>query len=141
MTRPLASGPDCHSLAGKSVLIVEDDYDSRELMRVILESCDMEVCDSETADGALAALDHMHFDLIISDIGMPGCDGYSLIRSVRCRDETSRIPAVAVTAFVRSEDRARALLAGFDMHIGKPFDAAALLQVLVTLLGSTRRPG
>jgi CheY-like chemotaxis protein len=141
MNRPIASGPDCRSLAGKSVLIVEDDDDSRELLRVILESCDMDVSDSDTADAALVALDRTHFDLIISDIGMPGSDGYDLIRAVRCRPESSRIPAVAVTAFVRSEDRARALLAGFDMHIGKPLDSTALLQALVALLGSARRPG
>jgi CheY-like chemotaxis protein len=141
MNRPITSDPDCRFLAGKSVLIVEDDDDSRELLRVILESCDMDVCDSETADEALTALGRTQFDLIISDIGMPGCDGYDLIRAVRCRPETSRTPAVAVTAFVRAEDRARALLAGFDMHIAKPVDSSALLHALVALLGDAQRPG
>jgi CheY-like chemotaxis protein len=123
------------------VLIVDDEDDSRYLLRVVLESCAMEVCDCENVDGALAELEHTHFDLIVSDIAMPGCDGYSLIRAVRTRRDLARIPAIALTAFVRPEDRARTRLAGFDQHIGKPFDSGALIQAVVALIGDARRPG
>jgi CheY-like chemotaxis protein len=125
-------------LAGKRVLIVDDDEDSRTLLRFVLESCEMDVYDSDSADAALPALHHGRFDLMISDIGMPGRDGYSLIRAVRARRESATLPAVALTAFVRAEDRSRALLAGFDLHLGKPFDSLTLIQAVVALVGGAR---
>jgi CheY-like chemotaxis protein len=116
------------------VLIVDDEDDSRDLVRVILESCDMDVHDSDSAAAALAALDRTHFDLIVSDIGMPGRDGYSLIRAVRARADMANTPAIALTAFARSEDRCRAFLAGFNLHMSKPFDSAALIDASVALV-------
>jgi CheY-like chemotaxis protein len=127
-------------LAGKRVLIVDDDEDSRTLLRFVLESCEMDVHDSESVDDALPALDHARFDVIISDIGMPGRDGYSLIRAVRGRRESAALPAVALTAFARAEDRSRALRAGFDLHMGKPFDSLTLIQAVVALVAGARNP-
>jgi CheY-like chemotaxis protein len=135
MSRTHSADP-CGLLARKRVLIVDDDDDSRELLRVVLESRNMDVSDSESATGALTALEHSHFDVLISDIGMPMVDGYALIRSVRKQEKYAYIPAVALTAFARAEDRARALLAGFDMHFGKPCNFADLLQALGTLLAA-----
>lgn len=126
---------------GKRVLIVDDHDDSRSLLRLILESCQLEVCDAQDAAEALAAFDAKHFDLIISDIAMPKCDGYSLIRAVRKRQENAAVPAIALTAFVRAEDRAQALLAGFDLHLGKPFQSATLIDAMIALIGASCFPG
>jgi CheY-like chemotaxis protein len=138
MSRACTSDPR-GLLANKRALIVDDDMDSRELMRVVLESCDMEVTDAESAPDALAALERSDFDVLISDIGMPAIDGYSLIRGVRALPKSASIPAVAVTAFRRMEDRAQALLAGFNLHIGKPVDIPAFIQALVALLARAGR--
>lgn len=94
----------------------------------------MKVCDSDSADGALGELDQTSFDLLVSDIGMPEKDGYSLIREVRNRSNGNAMPAVALTSFARSEDRAQALRAGFDRHLRKPFNASSLLLCLASLL-------
>ncbi|MET0390566.1 MAG: response regulator [Polyangiales bacterium] len=117
-------------------MVVDDDCDSRELMHAVLESRGMVVEESDSANAALDALAREHFDLLISDIGMPEVDGYSLIRAVRSRAEGIRIPAVALTAYVRKEDCRQVLLAGFDAHFGKPCDFAALLPALMLLLGA-----
>jgi CheY-like chemotaxis protein len=76
-------------------------------------------------------------DLLISDIGMPGEDGYDLIRKVRAltTDACARVPAVALTAFARSEDRQRALLAGYQLHVAKPVEPSELLTVCASLVG------
>lgn len=119
---------------------MDDDNDARKLLRLVLEACHVDVYDSESAADALNVLDGAQFDLLISDIGMPLCDGYSLIGAVRARHQNAGIPAVALTAFVRPEDREHALLAGFDLHFGKPFDSTALIQALVALTGSAMHP-
>jgi CheY-like chemotaxis protein len=138
MSRMCTSGP-CAALAQKRVLIVDDDDDARDLMRFILEARGMKVSDSASALDGLAELDRSDFDLLISDIGMPEIDGYSFIRAVRGRKKHADLPAVAVTAFTRLEDRAQALLAGFDVHIGKPCDVVALIPTLTGLLATGRR--
>lgn len=134
MARIDSSGPDTLALAGKRVLIVDDDSDARELLRVFLESVQMTVCDAENVDDALDMLDHDSFNLIVSDIGMPGRDGYFFIRAVRVRSDGVSIPAVALTSFERPEDRARALRAGFNVHLGKPFQPATLIPFVAKLL-------
>jgi CheY-like chemotaxis protein len=138
MVRSLSSELDLLCLAGKRVLIVDDDGDSRELLRCVLESCGMAVFEADDAEEALRALDRKLFDIIISDIGMPAMDGYMLIRAVRDRRDSACVLAVAVTAFVRAEDRARATRAGFDLHFGKPVDPASLVRALAALLRAAR---
>jgi CheY-like chemotaxis protein len=134
MNANVFSNPDTDLFAGKRVLIVDDDDDARDLLRVVLEGCQMTVRDSDSVDGALEELDQMSFDLLVSDIGMPERDGYSLIREVRGRSDGGSIPALALTSFARSEDRAQALRAGFDRHLRKPLDSDSLLLCLASLL-------
>jgi signal transduction histidine kinase/CheY-like chemotaxis protein len=126
------------ALTGVSVLIVDDEDDARELLRAVLESCNMEVHDAGGAREALAIVENRRIDVIISDIGMPDEDGYFLIRGVRAlgATEKSNIPAIALTAFSRNEDRTRALLEGFNAHMAKPAEPAELLLALVDLLGA-----
>jgi signal transduction histidine kinase/CheY-like chemotaxis protein len=122
-------------LSGLRVLVVEDEPDTRSLLVMVLELC--EVCVSSAASVAeareLIALDPP--EVLISDIGMPGGDGYSLIRGVRALppDRGGRVPALALTAYARAEDRARALRAGFDEHLPKPVEPSALVRVLARL--------
>jgi CheY-like chemotaxis protein len=123
------------------VLVVDDDGDARELLRRLLaeQGCDV-VCAS-SADEALHKLDAGPFDVLLSDIGMPGTDGYALLQRVRAGRHTS-IPALAVTAFTRPQDHERASAAGFDGHVAKPIDPAQLLQAVarITARHVRRRP-
>ena len=94
------------------------------------------VVTAETTDQALAQLSAAEFDVLVSDIGLPESDGYALIRSVRASGKSARdLPAVALTAFARAEDRRRALVAGFQSHVTKPVDAGELSAVLASLTG------
>lgn len=90
---------------------------------------------ADSAEEGLAALRRGRADILVSDIGMPGTDGYQFIRAVRkLSDEVGdKIPAIALTAFARSEDRQRAMLAGFDIHIAKPVEPAELIAVVARL--------
>jgi CheY-like chemotaxis protein len=127
-------------LAGVSVLIVDDEDDARDLLRIILESCNMEVHDAGDAAEALSTLETTNVHVIISDIGMPHEDGYSLIRSVRALpSEKAKTPAIALTAFARNQDRTRALLEGFNVHMAKPVEPSELLGALGDLLGHVVR--
>jgi CheY-like chemotaxis protein len=124
------------SLTGLSVLIVEDHEDSRTLLASMLEDGGATVTAVESAAAAFLALRTSPPDVIVSDIGLPGEDGYSLIRTVRSMDVPyRRIPALALTAYARSEDRRLALLAGFQMHMGKPVDVAELCTAVASLAG------
>jgi CheY-like chemotaxis protein len=101
-----------------------------------LESCDAEVHDAGSAREALTTLESNRVDVIVSDIGMPGQDGYSLIREVRALQAADKatVPALALTAFTRKEDRTRALHEGFDEHMAKPVEPANLLVSLSELV-------
>jgi len=92
-----------------------------------------------SAAEALAALDRARMDVLVSDIGMPDEDGYALIRKVRARGGRNgpRIPAIALTAYARVEDRARALLAGFQLHVTKPVEPTELVTAVASLAGRT----
>jgi CheY-like chemotaxis protein len=131
------SGPrESGSLGGLRVLIVEDDPDARELMIAILEDAGAVVDSAESAAAGFAAMSTFRPELLVSDIGMPGEDGYSLIRRIRSLDATEggAIPSIALTAYTRLEDRAKALGAGFTVHMGKPIrpaDLVAAIQALV----------
>jgi signal transduction histidine kinase/ActR/RegA family two-component response regulator len=122
-------------LTGSSILVVDDEGDVRDLLRVVLESCGMRVYDASSVREGLATLEAKHIDLIVSDVGMPDEDGYSFIRSVRSFSdpEKASIPAIALTAFARNEDRRRALLEGFNVHLPKPVEPAELLTALADL--------
>jgi CheY-like chemotaxis protein len=117
------------------VLVVDDEPDARELVSYVLEACGMEVRVAAGAAQALAELEDFTPSVILSDVGMPHEDGYSLIRSVRTlRDDTKRnIPAIALTAFARNEDRTRALVEGFNVHMAKPVEPTVLVNAIVDL--------
>jgi signal transduction histidine kinase/CheY-like chemotaxis protein len=125
------------SLRDVAVLLVDDEPDSRRLVARVLEQCDATVTQAASAEEALKLLVESKFNIIVSDIGMPNMDGYELVRRVRGMnvDGAARIPAVALTAFARSEDRTRAMLCGFDLHIAKPVEPGELCAVVARLAG------
>jgi len=125
-------------LDGLSILVVDDEPDTRDLLRQGLEYWGATVRIAGSAAEALSALQGEVPDILISDIGMPGVDGYSLIRQIRqLQTETGgRVAAIALTAYTRVEDRLHALRAGYDMHVPKPVELAELCAVAVSL---TRR--
>jgi CheY-like chemotaxis protein len=127
------------SLTGVRVLVVDDDRDTRQLLAHLLTECEAEVVTAGSAAEALEELHRARPDVLLSDIGMPGVDGYELIRQVReLEGDLANIPAAALTAFARSEDRRRAMLAGFQLHLAKPVDSAELCAVVASLAGRTR---
>ncbi|HEX8565589.1 MAG TPA: ATP-binding protein [Pyrinomonadaceae bacterium] len=139
---PVAGGGeiafDCPpELTGIKILAVDDEPDARFLLTAILEKCGAEIKTCESATQAIDLLEEFHPDILISDIGMPEEDGYALIKRVRDaeRGTPKRIPAVALTAFARVEDRLKALSAGFNMHVPKPVEPAELAMVIASLVG------
>jgi signal transduction histidine kinase/ActR/RegA family two-component response regulator len=117
---------------GLRVLVAEDDEDSATMLGAILTHRGCDVRTARNAHECLAVFDEWTPDVLVCDIGLPDDDGYSLLRRVRDRDRRARpIPAVALTAFAREEDRARALSAGFVAHVSKPFDPEALFGEIV----------
>ncbi len=123
------------SLAGLRVLVVDDEPDTVEALRSILMQCDADVRGTCSADEALAVLGEWLPHVIISDIGMPGQDGYALIRAVRSASDERirRVPAVALTAYARIEDRLRVLSAGFQMHVPKPVEPLELITIVANV--------
>jgi CheY-like chemotaxis protein/two-component sensor histidine kinase len=127
---------ECPSeLHGLKVLIVDDELDARELMATMISGCGCVVHGAASAREALELVRALHPDVIVSDVGMPGEDGYELMRQLRRLppEEGGRTPAAAVTAYARPADRRQALRAGFEMHLPKPIDPADLLATLATL--------
>jgi CheY-like chemotaxis protein/anti-sigma regulatory factor (Ser/Thr protein kinase) len=124
-----------HSLTGLRVLAVDDERDTRELVAALLTTCGAEVVSVSSAIEALDQMERQRFDLLISDIGMPEMNGYDLIARIRQLGEEhgGRTPAVALTAFAGIDDRKRALAAGYEMHIPKPFVAAELISAAIFL--------
>ena len=121
-------------LAGLRVLVVDDDDDARRLVKRLLGECHADVTTANSAREALQLLPSLHPHLLISDISMPEMDGYQFISSVRSSlANADTLPAVAVTAFARPEDRARALRAGYQSHVAKPVEPAELLSVVAAL--------
>ena len=118
--------------AGVRVLVIDDDADARDLVRMILVDAKADAITAGSADEGLALLRQIKPDVIVSDIGMAMRDGYQFIRLVRTMApaDGGRIPAVALTGFVQSEDRVRALLAGYQEHISKPVEAHQLLSAV-----------
>ena len=128
---------DCPpQLQGLRVLCVDDEKDARELLVAVLDQCGAEAMAVASAVEALAAIEEFNPHILVSDIGMPDQDGYELIRQVREREalhRQKRIPAVALTAYARVEDRLRALSSGFQMHVPKPVEPAELAAVIASL--------
>ena len=122
---------------GLKVLVVDDEIGARDLIRAVLENCKAVVTTAASAAEALDTIDRAAPDVIVSDIGMPDEDGYTFIRKLRARprEDGGRIPAVALTAYARPEDRTRALLEGFQNHASKPIDPQELLIVVANLAG------
>lgn len=127
------------SLRGIRVLVVDDDDSTREMISVVIGGCGAQVRSAASAAEALELLRHWQPDLLLSDISMPGEDGYALVRRLRrlTRDEAARTPAIALTAMASEEDRAAALRAGFDAHMAKPLQFPALMQTISRLLHVT----
>jgi PAS domain S-box-containing protein len=123
-------------LDGVHAFVVDDEPDARELLRRVLQDQGAGVTLFDSAQAALDALATSRPSVIVSDIGMPGMDGHQMIRVLRATEpRESRIPALALTAFARAEDRKRALLAGFQAHLAKPFDVAELVLLVADLVG------
>jgi PAS domain S-box-containing protein len=129
--------PDMTRLDGLRVLVVDDEADARELIRRVLADRDANVNCAASTDDALLALEEFDPDVIVSDIGMPEKDGYALIREIRQRIGAKNVPAIALTAFARPEDRRRSLLAGYQVHIAKPVDPHELTAAVASLAGRT----
>jgi signal transduction histidine kinase/CheY-like chemotaxis protein len=127
-------------LEGIHVLAVDDEDDARMLIGDILRGAGARVTLASSAGDALAALDRGSVDVLLTDLGMPGTDGFELVRSIRARADASAraMPIVAVTAYARSEDRARVLASGFDLHLAKPIDPDELIRSVRTLHDARR---
>lgn len=124
-------------LSGVRVLVVDDQPDARELIAQVLSECNAEVVACASAEDALELLQHVRPTVLLSDIGMPHVDGYELLKRVRAlgEDRGGMMPAIALTAFARSEDRTRALRAGFLVHVAKPVEPAELVATVASVVG------
>jgi PAS domain S-box-containing protein len=125
-------------LAGLKVLVVDDQRDARDLLKRVLEDSAAEVRTAATAAEALRAITTFRPDVLVTDIGMPEADGFELLKQVRAlgSERGGRVPAIALTAFARSEDRTRALRAGFLVHVSKPVDPS---EIVATVASVARR--
>ena len=133
---PLASDIQLRDLHGVRVLVVDDEPDARELIKRVLSDCHAQVTTAASARAALAALRDSPQDILVSDLGMPEVDGFELLARVRAlgTDAGGDLPAVALTAFARSEDRLRALEAGFHTHISKPVEPSELIAAVAQIV-------
>jgi PAS domain S-box-containing protein len=141
---PAVTPPEASCLSGTKVLVVDDEQDARELVRRILEEFDADVVIAASAPEALEVLGRERPEVLVCDIGMPGMDGYAMIREIRAGivPGMETVPAVALTAFARGEDRRRALEAGFQAHVAKPVEAPTLVSAAARLArqGDGREP-
>lgn len=130
----------CDDLIGIKVLIIDDEPDARALLQRLLEDCKAVVTAAESPNEVVRLISEQHFDVLVSDIGMPGEDGYSLIKRVRRlgAENHGNIPAIALTAYARAEDRVKAVAAGFQMHIAKPVEPVELVTMVASAAGRTR---
>jgi PAS domain S-box-containing protein len=125
-------------LSGVRILVVDDEPDARAMMHRLLESCRASSFEAASAAEALRLVGEAKPDLILSDIGMPGTDGYQFIKEARRQGVA--VPAVALTAFARSEDRVRSIRAGFQAHLAKPIEPAELLALVASMTGRNPPP-
>ncbi len=139
---PLCSSAPHSSLNNVQVLVVEDNPESRDYIKIVLEQAGANVTDVASVSEAMAYLEQTSPDVLVSDIAMPGEDGYQLIRKLRdLEQQGQQIPAIALTAYARQEDRLQALEAGFQLHVSKPVEpthlVAAVAQLVETLKTAT----
>jgi signal transduction histidine kinase len=128
------------SLLGIRVMVVDDEQDAREFVRKLLTQCNADVVEASCTKDALNLLETYRPDVLVSDIGMPDADGYALIRELRSRPDGVDIPAIALTAYARPEERRHALAAGFQMHIAKPLDPNELVGAIKSLASRADLP-
>ncbi|WP_426173797.1 ATP-binding protein [Massilia sp. TWR1-2-2] len=135
---PLTPDIELRDLSGMKVLVVDDEPDARDLIKRILSDCNASVTTAASARAALDAFRSDPPDVLVSDLGMPGMDGFELLSHVRAfgNDAGGNVPAVALTAFARSEDRLRALEAGFTAHISKPVEPSQLIATVARMAGA-----
>jgi CheY-like chemotaxis protein/anti-sigma regulatory factor (Ser/Thr protein kinase) len=133
--------PEClPRLEHLQVLVVDDERDTRDLLRTILERCGSQVRTAASAKEAIGVLQQWKPDVLVSDIGMPQEDGCALMRKVRQlkAEDGGAIPAIALTAYVRKEDEVRALNAGFQVHLPKPIEPSALIDTVADLANAPK---
>jgi len=137
--RPATEGEaSLPNLTGIHVLVVDDEADARDLIQRVLQEQGATVSVASGGEEALRILETLDADALISDIGMPSLDGYQLMRQIRATEaKGKRLPALALTAFARAEDRKKALLAGYQSHVAKPVDMAELVIIVAGLVGRT----
>jgi CheY-like chemotaxis protein len=139
--KPETRSPQAKVLKGLSVLVVDDEPDTLILLKALLEMKGASVTAVDSAEAARGVLEGARPDLLVCDIGMPGEDGYQLIRSIRASGSESEsgraaaLPAIALTAYAGASGRALALEAGFNLHVAKPVDPADLISVIAGLVG------
>jgi PAS domain S-box-containing protein len=124
-------------LRGVKILVVDDEVDACEMLQFLFQQSGAEVEVATSAEKALEVIDQFSPDVLVSDIGMPDVDGYELIRRIRRSGRNTSLPAVALTALTRIEDRMQALAAGYQMHVAKPVEPVELLAVVSSLAGRT----
>jgi CheY-like chemotaxis protein len=127
-------------LVGVKALVVDDDGDARDVVAALLTRAGAEVVTAASAAEASALLETLRPDALVSDLGMPDEDGFSMARRLRANPATRDVPAIALSAFARPEDRRNALIAGFQMHLAKPVDPAELVLAIASLRGRIWRP-
>jgi PAS domain S-box-containing protein len=130
------------TLSGRRVLVVDDETDARELFATLIREYGAEVATAPSVKDALVALHSFRPDVLVSDIAMPNQDGYDLVRQLRALDadnELRTVPAIALTAYARQDDRRRALAAGFQLHVAKPVDPRELVHAISRLLATKTR--
>jgi CheY-like chemotaxis protein len=128
-------------LHGVTVLVVDDESDAREILTMVLTEQGARVVAVGSVTEAIDAIERAKPDVLVSDIGMPREDGYTLIRLVKAMEKRiGKIPAAALTAYAGVHDRTRALLAGYSSHLPKPIEPAELAAVVANLAGRTARP-
>jgi signal transduction histidine kinase len=137
---PISLSPHRLSLIGLRVLVVDDEADTLELLRTVLEEGGAEVTAVGSVDQALELLEHSKPDVVVSDIAMPGKDGYVLMCKVKELEVSlkTRIPAIALTAYARDEERRQALLAGFQIHLTKPVKSTELIAAVASIAKSRK---
>lgn len=135
--------PSEQVLGNIHVLLVEDDTDSREMLEVLFSQLDVKVTAVDSSEKALEAIEKFQPDILISDVGLPGEDGYKLIRKIRelAPEKGGQIPAVALTGFASLQDRSLAIDAGYQEHIAKPVDIDKMIELIKNLLGNNSFAG
>jgi PAS domain S-box-containing protein len=125
-------------LDGVRVLVVDDDSDTRQMLKAVLSECHADVITAASAAEAIKEIEQRKPDVLVSDLGMPEQDGYELIKQVReteSADNAARVPALALTAYAKAEDRVRALAGGYQVHLAKPVEPAEFVLVVANLAG------